>query len=257
MTQDNITFGNNYTLYHDDFFRVSDSIRDSSIDLAIIDPPYNISSTAKTVYRPGEYTQTTVTEAWDTFNTDDFFQFNNNWIEQIEKKLNKSTGSAFVYGTHHNIYQVGFLLQQHNLRIINSIVWFKTNAPPNVSCRTLRDSVEHIIWFAPATSKWTFNYDYARSVSGKQMRNVWEFAKVAPREKKFGNHPTQKPEIITERLIKIASSKNDKILIPFAGSGTEMKVAIENERTVIGVERDNEYVSWIKNRLSIPDSLKF
>lgn len=239
----------NVTLFWDDFLNAVNDMDDDSMDLGIIDPPYNISSKTATVFRPGEYEQKSVSEEWDTFTDAEFIKFNEAWIKGVLRKLKQNSGSAFVYGSHHNIYQIGNILQQQGARIINSIVWFKPNSPPNVSCRMLRDSVEHLIWFAPSSSKWYFDYQYAKSIDEKQLRNVWQFSKVAPREKLHGNHPTQKPENITERIIRIASKPGDKILIPFAGSGTEMKVGLELDRKVVGVELAEEYIALINRRL--------
>ena len=44
-----------------------------------------------------------------------------------------------------------------------------------------------------------------------------------------GKHPTQKPERLIDRMIKISSKKNDLMLCPFSGSGTECVVAFKNK----------------------------
>jgi len=36
-------------------------------------------------------------------------------------------------------------------------------------------------------------------------------------EKKFGYHPTQKPEALLERIIKACSNDGDTVLDPFSG----------------------------------------
>ena len=101
----------------------------------------------------------------------------------------KPNGNILVFGTYHNIYQLGFILQNVlERRILNSVVWFKPNAQPNITARTLTESTEQIIWAVNETpakaTGWTFNYWDAKEMNGgKQMRNLWEFPVTAKRER--------------------------------------------------------------------------
>ena len=49
-------------------------------------------------------------------------------------------------------------------------------------------------------------------------------------------HPNQLPEVYVDRCIRAFSNAGDKVLCPFAGSGTEMVVALAAGREVVGVE---------------------
>jgi DNA modification methylase len=56
----------------------------------------------------------------------------------------------------------------------------------------------------------------------KQLRTVWDIPNNKGKDElKFGNHPTQKPLRVSERLMMISGIKDGKLLVPFAGSGTE------------------------------------
>ena len=52
-------------------------------------------------------------------------------------------------------------------------------------------------------------------------------------EKKFGKHPTQKPEEIIERMIHASTQENDIVLDMFNGSGTTGVVCARNNRNYI------------------------
>ena len=39
-----------------------------------------------------------------------------------------------------------------------------------------------------------------KSNENKQMKDVWSFTSPSKNEKKFGKHPTQKPEKLLERI---------------------------------------------------------
>ena len=63
-------------------------------------------------------------------------------------------------------------------------------------------------------------------------------------------HPTQKPEGLIERLVEFGSYPGDKILDPFAGSGTTGKVC-RDDRECYLIEREEGYVGIIEGRLGV------
>ena len=64
-------------------------------------------------------------------------------------------------------------------------------------------------------------------------------------------HPTQKPSFLTERLIlSVAKSKNAKLLVPFAGSGSECVVAKKLKVGYYGIEMNPEYVKLAREWLA-------
>jgi modification methylase len=56
------------------------------------------------------------------------------------------------------------------------------------------------------------------------------------------------PDEIADRLIKMFSIKGDTVLDPFLGSGTTMKVALQNERNSVGYEIDKNLLSVITKK---------
>ncbi|MBS2994190.1 site-specific DNA-methyltransferase ['Santalum album' aster yellows phytoplasma] len=64
-------------------------------------------------------------------------------------------------------------------------------------------------------------------------------------------HPTQKPQMLTIKLIDSVIMKNQKgnVLIPFAGSGSECLVAKKKNLNYIGIEINPDYVMLIKELL--------
>jgi site-specific DNA-methyltransferase (adenine-specific) len=71
--------------------------------------------------------------------------------------------------------------------------------------------------------------------------NVWDFSRVRFKMNEYENHPTQKPEALLERIIKVSSNKNDIVLDPFSGSFTTLSVAKKLERIGLGIELNIEY----------------
>ena len=84
----------------------------------------------------------------------------------------------------------------------------------------------------------------------KQMRTVWDIPNNKSKdEMKFGSHPTQKPLRVSERILTLCGVKDGKLLIPFAGSGTEMVAGLNFGMNVTGFEIDNEYIDIAQKRL--------
>ena len=61
-------------------------------------------------------------------------------------------------------------------------------------------------------------------------------------------HTTPFAEELVERCIKLWSCPGDTILDPFAGAGTVNKVAIENHRSAIGIELNEEFYKIAKEK---------
>ena len=246
-------------IYNDDCFKVLSTIESESIDLVFANPPYNMSKKKGLGWKYSKHV--TMQEEWDIFSKDDYFQFNQEWIKECLRVL-KHGGSLWVCGSFHNIYQVGFILQHvEDIKINNSIVWFKPNAQPNITCRMFTESTEHLIWASKNGNgqKWKFNYEDTKNLiedslnpRGKQTRNVWSIPLTPRKEKWAGEHPTQKPLELLRRVILSCTNVGDTVLDPFLGSGTTSVAAKMLERNSIGIEKEKKYLDIIRKRLSPP-----
>jgi site-specific DNA-methyltransferase (adenine-specific) len=241
-------------LYEENFFNIVKHWPDNSIDHCMVDPPYNISKENGLGWAFSSHV--TMSEEWDTFEREDYLNFSHAWIKEVSRVVKKN-GNIFIFGTYHNIYDIGHILSELDFRIINSIVWFKPNAQPNITCRMLTESTEYIIWACnnseKKATKWTFNYEVAKALNnGKQMRNMWRIPYAPKREKEFGKHPAQKPVSVMARMILIATRPGDIILDCFAGTGTTGVVANKLNRKWIMVENKSEYAEIARKRLNAP-----
>lgn len=61
-------------------------------------------------------------------------------------------------------------------------------------------------------------------------------------------HPTQKPLKLIERLILASSNEGDKIVDPFAGSGSTLISSDKLHRKSVNIELDEDYISNIQKR---------
>ena len=244
-------------IYNGDCIEILSKIPSESIDLIFADPPYNMSKKNGLGWKYSKHV--TMQEEWDIFSKDDYFKFNQTWIKECLRVL-KHGGSLWICGSFHNIYQVGFILQHlEDVKINNSIVWFKPNAQPNITCRMFTESTEHLIWATKNGNgkKWKFNYQDTKNLisdslnpQGKQTRNVWSIPLTPKSEKWAGVHPTQKPIELLRRIIISCTDEGDTVLDPFLGSGTTSVVAKILHRNSIGIEKEKKYLDIIRKRLN-------
>jgi site-specific DNA-methyltransferase (adenine-specific) len=67
------------------------------------------------------------------------------------------------------------------------------------------------------------------------------------------DHPTQKPEKLTAKLILASSKPDDVVFDPFLGSGTTSVVAKKLGRRYLGIELNNEYACLAEKRLEMAE----
>ena len=257
-----------FKLYLANCLDILAELPENSVDMIFADPPYNLSNGGITVHA-GRMVSVNKGE-WDKsrgFKND--YDFHYKWLEACRRIL-KPHGTLWVSGTYHSIYQCGHALQALGYHILNDVAWFKPNASPNLSCRYFTASHETLIWARKEKrAKHTFNYDLMKNgnwpedqlkKSGLQMRSVWAMGTPRPIEKKFGKHPTQKPEDLLKRIVLASTNKGDLVVDPFTGSSTTGIEAYLHGRRFIGIDTEAKFLDLSIKRFEELDhnlSLKF
>ncbi|MFH1381778.1 MAG: site-specific DNA-methyltransferase [Chloroflexota bacterium] len=245
-----------------DCIEILNLARENSIDMIFADPPYFLSNGGITC-QAGRMVSVNKGE-WDkSKGAEADHEFALRWLTACHRVL-KDDGTIWVSGTMHNIYSVGFALQQLGYKFLNEICWYKPNASPNLSTRYFTHSHETVIWAAKSDkSKHQFDYQLMKQMAGgKQMRSlwmdiavdgdpqdIWSIPTPPSAEKKFGKHPTQKPLALLERVILASTRPGDTVLDPFTGSSTTGAAAIRYERRFIGIDTNTEYLDLSLKRL--------
>lgn len=240
------------------------TVDDGCVDLAIIDPPYNLG-----------------VGAWDKFtSTSDFIEFTKRYLSALMPKL-KDDSSLYIFNTAFNSALILQILVDMGLHYQNWIVWYKKDGFSACKKKYVNNQ-ETILYFTKSKTKWTFNCDDIRvpyiskdrinaakkrgilkngkrwfpNSNGKLCSDVWEFPSVRLTSKVEGRtkkqpHPTPKPEELIKRIIKASSKENDLVLDLFSGTGTTAFCARELHRNFIGCEKEAEYIALIEERLGI------
>ena len=240
----------NIKLLYGDSLKILKELQEKSFDMIFADPPYFLSNDGITC-KSGKISVVNKGE-WDrSKGFYENYRFTKEWLS-LCKKLMKENATIWVSGTMHIIYIIGFTMQELGFKILNDIIWYKKNPPPNISCRYFTHSTEIILWAKKnSNSKHYFNYELMKKLNnGKQMKNLWEIPSMTKEEKKFGKHPTQKPLALLDRIIKASTKEGDIILDPFCGSSTTGVAAILNGRGYVGIDNNINYLELSVKRIN-------
>lgn len=242
------------TIYEKDVFDFLKSVDRDSVDLAVIDPPYNMSK-AK----------------WDTFKSQKaFLDFTFKWIDELLPTL-KDTASIYIFNTPYNSAYILKYLVEKGLVFQNWITWDKRDGF-NASTKRYTHGQETILFFTKSKN-YTFNSDDVRvpyestdrivaaqktgllkngkrwfpNPNGRLCGEVWHIASERHKQKINGKvqkmeHLTPKPKEMIERIILASSNKDDLVLDCFVGSGTTAICAKSLGRNYICSDNSAEYV---------------
>jgi len=230
-----------------------------SVDLLVVDPPYNLTKTYNDVTfkkRPsGEY------EEWL-----------HSWLPGAASLL-KPTASVYVCCEWRSSGIVQRALESY-FKVQNRITWEREKG--RGALRNWKNCSEDI-WFCTVSDDYYFDVDAVkqkrrviapyRNEQGKPKdwhdgeqggfritfpSNLWTDISVPfwsmPENT---DHPTQKPEKLLAKLVLASSKPDDVILDPFLGSGTTSVVARKLGRHYIGIEAESEYCLLAERRIEL------
>jgi site-specific DNA-methyltransferase (adenine-specific) len=225
-------------------------IEKKSVDLILTDPPYNLGlfmsqrDTNMGKLRKNHFSAA----SWDNLSFDE-------WVLAMDKFFKYSSevvrdgGSMIVFMSLIKIETIISLAQKHGFYYKTTGIWHKTNPMPRNMNLHFVNSTEGWIFFTYKKRTGTFNN------KGKLYHDFIESGLTPKNEKKYGTHPTQKPEFIISHFIELLTNKNDVVLDSFMGSGTTGKVALDLGRQFIGIEISKKYFEIAKNRILAQMSL--
>jgi len=91
---------------------------------------------------------------------------------------------------------------------------------------------------------------YRPNKKGKHPEDWWALQPLMPSDKKERTgYPTQKPEVLLERIIKASSNEGDVVLDPFCGCATTMVVADALDRHWAGIDISPTAAKLVRQRI--------
>ncbi len=255
-------------------------IEANTIDLVYLDPPFftQRDHILKTRDNTKEYS---FKDKWSSIN--DYLEFIKECLAECRRVL-KSTGSIFLHCDKSASHYLRVLLDEifGSANFQSEIIW--TYKRWSNSKKGLLDA-HQTIYFYSKTEYFKFNTIYTnyspttnvdqilqtrerngngksaykldeegnpvieREKKGVPLSDVWSIPYLNPKAKERAGYPTQKPVLLLERIIEIASSENDVVLDPLCGSGTTLVAAKLLNRKYIGIDISQEAINLTQKRL--------
>ena len=243
-----------------DLYDVLPYLPSSSVDLMIVDPPYNLNKSFN-----GKQFRKMPDEKYK--------EWIESWFQPLMRLL-KPTASLYVCCDWKCSSQIQHVLSKYAI-VRNRITWEREKGR---GAKSNWKNCSEDIWFATVSDKYCFNVEavklkrqvlapYTRNGSPKDWAkgtdgnfrlthpsNIWTDISVPfwsmPENT---DHPTQKSEKLIAKLILASSNEGDVVFDPFLGAGTTSVVAKKLNRCFFGVEIETEYCCLTEKRLELAE----
>jgi site-specific DNA-methyltransferase (adenine-specific) len=87
---------------------------------------------------------------------------------------------------------------------------------------------------------------------GVPLGDVWDIPYLNPKARERVGYPTQKPVLLLERIITLASDPGDLVVDPCCGSGTTLVAALLLGRRALGIDSSEQAIGISRERLRMP-----
>lgn len=246
-----------------DCMEIMERIPHSSVDLMIVDPPYNMYKK----FGSEEFSRQSVSE---------YEKYTRAWIEQSLSLL-KKTASVYVCCDWFSGITIGRVLADYFV-LRNRITWQREKG--RGALKNWKNGMEDV-WFASVSDDYYFDVDAVKQrkkviapyrkdgapkdwqeVNGEKFRytfpsNFWDDVTVPYWSMPENTpHPTQKPEKLLAKIILASSKPGDLVFDPFGGSGSTAVTAKKLSRRYLTIEKDEKYCAMAAYRLEKADSDK-
>ncbi len=235
----------------------------SSVDLMIVDPPYNM-------YKKFG------SEEFSRQSMEEYEKYTRSWIERALPLL-KKTASVYVCCDWFSGITIGAALADYFV-LRNRITWQREKG--RGALKNWKNGMEDV-WFASVGDDYYFDVNAVKQrkkviapyrkdgvpkdwqeENGEKFRytfpsNFWDDVTVPYWSMPENTpHPTQKPEKLLAKIILASSRPGDLVFDPFGGSGSTAVTAKKLGRRYLTIEKDEKYCAMAAYRLEKADSDK-
>lgn len=247
-------------LHHGDCLDVMPTLEAGSIDLTVTSPPYDNLRTYNGSLDWGEHVWKPVLENLYRLTKEGGVVV---WIVGDATIKGSETGTSFRQALY--AMECGF-------RLHDTMVWEKKDPIPQVKQKRYWNCFEYMFIFTKGRPEIFNPIQVASKTGGKsrkeplkqittgeklRVRKEWVASKTRVKKNIWSiatssvkiAHTAIFPESLARDHIISWSNEGDTVFDPFLGSGTTGKMAIEQGRKFIGIEKDAEYFEIAKKRI--------
>lgn len=276
---EDLVFHSRYDIILGDTLENLKTFESNKFDLIITSPPYNVGKEYETKQSIEKY-----------------LEKQEEVIDQLIRVVSSKGSICWQIGNYvknGEIYPLDIfyyqIFKKHNLKLRNRIIWHFGHGLH--ASKRFSGRYETILWFTKEDD-YIFNLDDVRIKSkypgkrhfkgpkkgqisgnpkGKNPSDIWEIV-IKDWERELWNipnvksnhpekteHPCQYPIELVERCILALTNEDSWVLDPYSGVGSTIIASIKNNRNVVGIEREEKYVNYAKERVQklFDGTLKF
>lgn len=268
------------TVHHGDCLNIMQTFDADSIDLIYLDPPF-FTQKVHTLCTRDRSKAFSFDDTWSSYS--EYGTFLHERLKEMWRVLSPM-GAIFFHCDRNAAHIVRILLDEvFGPEMFRSeIIWYYKRW--SNSQKSLLPAHQTIFYYTKS-NQYTFNFIYQaysestnvdqilqrrkRDYAGKSvydrdqhgqvisnggkkgvpLSDVWEIPYLNPKAKERTGYPTQKPILLLERILEIATNENDVVLDPFCGSGTTLVAANLLNRNAVGIDLSANAVEITQKRL--------
>ncbi|MDE2747842.1 MAG: site-specific DNA-methyltransferase [Chloroflexota bacterium] len=269
-------------ILHGDCLEVLKDVPANFVDLVYLDPPFF--SQSNHALKSKTLAEFSFNDTWSSM--DAYIDYLGLRLEEIYRVMKRDC-SVFVHCDRNASHRIRMLLDQvfGFDRFVSEIIW--TYRRWSTAKNSLLGSHQTIFMYSK-TENYKFNLifqDYSETTNldqilqrrernqhgkavyakdskgnvllhgpkkGVPLSDTWNIPYLNPKARERCGYPTQKPLLLLERIVMLASNKGDLILDPFCGSGTTLVAAKLLNRNYLGIDSSGEAVDLSRKRIENP-----
>ena len=254
----------NGIIYCGDALQILPTISSGTAQMIVADPPYF---------------QVLQKEKWDNAwrSADDYLDWTMQWAREC-KRILRTDGLLYIFGQlgkREHVWLHSCSLLTRELQFHDMIIWdraigynerYDSFTPKYEMILVLRKSADSKPYFNKDAVRIPYEENKIQSYlkdkryknkearerhlrKGKYATNILRVPSLKGSFKEKIGHPSQKPILLIEQLVRSSSREGNLIVDPFLGSGTTAEAAEQNGCRWVGIEKDPKYVELSQTRI--------
>jgi site-specific DNA-methyltransferase (adenine-specific) len=223
-------------LFHGDCVELMADLPDQSVDAVLTDPPYSSGGRRENARAiRGSMLRSMADSEWihgDAMSTGGFVYLMRlcalRW-----RRLLVPGGHVLSFIDWRMCDALGAAMETADLRRHPTLVWDKGRLGMGAVFRNQHEFIVHASNGTPSEPR------------RRDTPNVLRFPPVGD-----GDHPTEKPTALLQRLLSVVCGPDGLVLDPFAGSGSTLTAAVMTGNRAIGIDSDERWCEVAAKRLS-------
>ncbi len=218
-----------------DAFKLMRCVKRDSVDLCIVDFPYDLGAIDSNVDNNGR-------DGWQwSWDKDVGFDL----LSKLDRVV-RPGGAIVCFHKWQVLGDLASELERTGFDVKDRLTWIKTNPRRLNQGRRFLADVENMVWAVKRPTKgWEFR--------GPHSSVFWY-----PKPPSFiGRHPCEKPLDLMKDLVRTLSPEDGVVFDPFMGCGVVGQACVELGRSFVGFEKELKYYHEAERRLcKLPASIE-